>query len=129
LINKILISLIIYLSFGLVSCEKLSDQNDFRNKYIGKYQVVETRKSFGFPYSGKSQVTTKDTVIIVRYGYSDSTLLVLGSEIVLDENDAFFEYYYSIRFFEDSIATYYRSGGLGGGTSQQYNGVRIDKMP
>ncbi len=101
-------------------------KNDFRNQYVGKYQVVKTVDSYGPCWDLH---TKKDTVISVKYGDSDSTLFVLGRDVKLNNNGFYCDYHYSLRIWNDSIRSYFMDGGLGCGNYIKYLGYRIDKKP
>jgi hypothetical protein len=108
---------------GNLSCDKESP--DPRDKYIGQYQVREVLQSYGFPECGPGYHSERDTIIIVDYGLTDSTLSVLGRDVWLDANGWFNAYHYGLRLWNDSISSYFMSGGLGCGTYISYVGVRI----
>jgi hypothetical protein len=112
------------LSVGiLISCKKDNDKAaDFRDKYVGKYQVVEKRDSYG---AIGNIHTVRDTVIEVDFGYSDSTLLVLGREVKLDSTGYYSAYHYGLRMWDDSIWSMYMNGGLGGGVYENYKGHKL----
>jgi len=101
-------------------------KNDFRNKYVGKYQVVKNIDSYGPCWDLHTKM---DTVISVKYGDSDSTLFVLGREVNLNNNGFYGEYHYSLRIWNDSIRSYFMDGGLGCGNYIIHEGYRIDKKP
>ena len=108
----------------LVSCEK--DQDDFRDQYVGRYQVKETISSYGI-YDYNPYSRTRDTVIRVDYGNTDTTLLLLGREIWLNDEGYFNDYHYGCRLWNDSLSSYYMNGGLGGGQYESYVGFRVGK--
>ena len=108
----------------VASCEK--DQEDFRDQYVDRYQVMETISSYGI-YDYNPYTRTRDTVIRVDYGDTDTTLLLLGREIWLDKDGYFSEYHYGCRLWNDSIWSYFMNGGLGGGQYENYVGYRIGK--
>ena len=118
---------------GLVclnSCTKDAvSPNDFRRNYVGKYQVVEHVSSYGFPECGEPYSREKDTVIIVDYGETDSTLSVLGRDVWLNPSGYYYGYHYSLHLWNDSISSYYMSGGLGCGSYIVHNGIRISDKP
>ncbi len=94
----------------LNSCEK--EKSDFRDEFTGKYKVHVTSSPYGpCGFTGSEY----DTVIVVDYGMTDSTLLVLGRDVHLDDEGYFYDYHYSLRLWDDSIRSYYMAGGLGCG--------------
>lgn len=116
--------------FLLTSCDDEKETKaDFRDTYIGKYQVSEHIYSYGPPDIVPYVNTTKDTVISVTKGSTDSSLLVLGREVILDSNHEYYAYHYGLQFRNDSIFSNYMNGGLGGGQYEVYKGVRISKTP
>jgi len=123
MINRIiLVSLILSLGL-LLSCKKENDKaNDFRDKYVGRYQVVEKRDSYG---AINNIHTVRDTIIEVNLGFSDSTLLVLGREVKLDSSGYYSAYHYGLRLWNDSILSTYMNGGLGGGVYEKYTGYKL----
>ena len=111
-------------------CSK--DENnptDFRDKYIGQYQVQERISSYGFPECGEPYSREKDTVISVTYGDTDTTLHVLGREVWLDSTGRYYDYHYVLRLWNDSIYSYFMNGGLGCGQNEIYEGYRISNKP
>lgn len=98
------------------------DEFDIRKNYIGKYQVVEKINSYGPCWTYSSE---KDTVIIVDFGITDSTLSVLERDVYLDSLGRFGDYHYGLRLWNDSISSYYMNGGLGCGNYEEYDGYRI----
>jgi len=119
--------IIILLIPDIISCDR-EEPFDFRDKYIGQYQVTEVRQSYGFPQCGSNYYSRRDTIIIVGYGQTDSTLSVLGRDVWLDSNGCYNAYHYSLRLWDDSISSFYMSGGLGCGTYVTYNGSRISEI-
>lgn len=121
---------ILLLISGLIflSCNKEDDKkNDFRNKYIGKYAVHEEVSNFlGDSGSSSHEI---DEIISVNYGETDSTLNVLDRDVYLDSNGEFHAYKFSLRIWNDSITSYYRWGGLGGGGSSETTGYKISSIP
>ena len=101
-------------------------KNDYRNQWVGKYQVVETVDSYGPCWD---RHTRKDTVISVTYGNSDSTLFVLGREVKLNEEGFYGAYHYALRIWNDSIWSYFMNGGLGCGDHIKHEGYRISEKP
>jgi hypothetical protein len=110
------------------ACEKASRKDDFRDKYVGKYRVTEEIKSYGSPVCG-SVFSVKDTIITVDYGTNDSTLVVLGREVKLDEDGYYHSYHYGLRLWNDSIWSSHMNGGLGCGVYETYTGKRISSKP
>ena len=125
-----IIPFLIFTGLFINSChkeeEKIQVQNDFRDKYVGKYQVTESINCYGPCDTCSSQ---KDTVISVRYGLTDSTLSVLGRDVFLDANGNYYAYHYGLRLWNDSIYSNYMNGGLGCGQHEIYEGVRISATP
>jgi len=111
----------------LFSCDdEPSGPKDFRDQYVGKYQVHESISSYGWPdMNGESYSRERDTVILVDYGNSDTTLIVLGREVWLDTTGSYYDYHYSLRMRDDSLWSFFMNGGLGGGQYEIYEGVRI----
>lgn len=111
----------------LTSCYKDDTKpTDFRDKYIGKYQVSENISCYG-PCGTCSSL--KDTVIIVDYGITDSTLSILGRDVYLDSTEHYHNYHYSLRLWNDSIYSDFMNGGLGCGKKETYNGLKISNNP
>jgi hypothetical protein len=109
------------------SCNKDElEPKDFRDRYVGQYKVVETNNCYGAlpPCS-----STKDTVISVNYGLTDSTISVLGRDIFLDSAEGYQAYHYGLRFWNDSIRSYFSNGGLGGGINEIHEGYKISDTP
>jgi hypothetical protein len=122
------ILMILVLSFLIFSnCEK--ENEDFRDNYVGQYQVVEILQSYGFPQCGAPYYSVKDTIITVNYGTTDSTLILLGREVWLDSNGYYYAYHYGLRIWHDSIHSSYMNGGLGCGCYENYKGYRISNKP
>ena len=110
-----------------VSCKKEQHKpHDFREKFIGQYQVKETIWCYGSCNTCYSQ---KDTIIAVSIGQTDSTLLILGREVFLDSNGNYYAYHYGLRLWNDSIRSMLMSGGLGCGTYVKHEGVNSAVMP
>jgi hypothetical protein len=109
------------------SCCKDGDNSpDFREKYVGSYQVKERIACYG---PCDTCFSEKDTVIIVNYGLTDSTLNVLGRDVCLDTAGYYASYHYGLRFWNDSISSFYMNGGLGCGQYETYIGTRISGKP
>ena len=127
------ISLIVFMLFyGIIfiSCNKDDNKlNDYRDKYIGKYQVKETIKSYGDPECGEPYSSERDTIISVTYGNTDSTLIVLGREVYLDSAGYYTAYHYGLRLWNDSILSYFMNGGLACGQNEIHEGYRISNKP
>lgn len=121
-----------FLTFVFVfSCKKESEEPveshyDFRDVFVGKYHVTETINCYG-PCGSCS--SSKDTIISVYYGSSDSSMNVLGRNIFLDADGYFYDYHYSLRLWNDSISSYYANGGLGCGQNEVYLGNKISDTP
>jgi len=124
--KKILIILVLFcLIFS--SCDK--ESYDFRDEYVGQYQVVERLQSYGFPQCGAPFQSVKDTIITVDYGTTDSTLIVLGREVWLDSTGCYYAYHYGLCIRNDSLWSSYMAGGLGCGVYENYEGYRISDKP
>lgn len=105
------------------ACSKEEDHaNDFRNEYVGKYAVTESINCYGPCGQCSSE---NDTVIEVRYGLTDSTIIVLGREVCLDSLGSYYAYHYGLRIWNDSISSFFMNGGLGCGQYVVHEGVRI----
>lgn len=126
--QKIILALwLICSGFIFNSCEKDENQsNDFRDKYIGKYQVTEKISCYG---SCSSCLFQRDTVISVNYGLTDSTLNVIGRDVFLDSTGNYHSYHYGLRLWKDSIYSTFMNGGLGCGKYETYKGIRISDKP
>lgn len=112
---------------ALSSCKKDSNKPaDFRDVWRGQYQCVNTVNCYG-PCGSCS--STRDTIISVDYGTTDTTLLVLGREVWLDSLGNYYAYHYGLSFRDDSIFSTYMSGGLGCGSYIRYTGVKISDTP
>ncbi len=126
---KYLVVILIFSGLVLCSCDKNDEEpTDFRDKYIGKYQVHETISGYSYS-SGVSPSKEKDTIISVLYGSTDSTLKVLGRDVYLDSTGFYSAYHYSLRLWNDSIYSYDMNGGLGAGQKEIYVGYRISNTP
>ena len=124
------ITFIFFIGILLNSCDK--DENsptDFRDEYVGQYQVHEKISSYGFPECGESYSREKDTIISITYGDTDTTLHVLGRDVYLDSLGWYYAYHYGLRLWNDSISSYYMNGGLGCGHYEVYEGYRISNKP
>ncbi len=111
----------------IISCENgINEPTDFRDKYIGKYQVIEKISCYGPCSTCSSQ---KDTVIVVNYGLTDLTLSVLGRDVKVDSSGWYSTYHYGLRLWNDSINSYFMNGGLGCGQYELYEGFRISDNP
>jgi hypothetical protein len=116
---------LIFTCLSATSCKKdVNNLTDFRDKYIGRYQVTETIRCYGPIDPCSSQ---KDTIIIVRYGLTDSTLNVLGRDVFLDSTGRYNAYHYGLRLWNDSIYSFFMNGGLGAGQYETYEGIRMVK--
>ncbi len=120
--------------FGVLfyACEKQNTDvsksiisTDKRGKYTGTYQVQRVIYCYG-PLNCYSKI---DTVIKVSYGRTVSTLLVLGRDVYLDSAGYYSSYHYYLRLWDDSIASSFMNGGLGGGQYENYLGHRISIIP
>lgn len=112
------------------ACGKADEKlTDARNKYIGSYFVHEKIGSYGPPPYVEPFLYEKETIINVLPGETDSTLLVLGREVWLDSNGSYYEYKYGLRLWNDSLRSYYSSGGMGGGMYISHVGYRISTEP
>ncbi len=122
--------LILLFVFQHVSCKKdveIKTKFDYRDKFIGKYKVTETKYCYG---NCGNCYSKKDSIININYGYLDSTISVLGYEYLqLDETGSYFGRYLSIRLWNDSIKATRSEGGLGCGVNYYYVGRRISKKP
>ena len=110
------------------SCEKLNLFSDPRDKYVGKYQVVETFSYYGYNAPTPS-VTKRDTFISVHYGSKKETIAVLGLDIELDKNGYYSFGHDGVSISNDSISTWRRNGGLGAGRYETYRGIRVSRKP
>ena len=109
------------------SCHKDENKSiDFRDKYLGKYQVELSIRCYGPCFTCSS---LRDTVIVVDYGLTDSTLSVLGREVSLDSAGYYSAYHYGLRLWNDSISSMFMNGGLGCGQYEVYTGYRISDHP
>lgn len=97
---------------------------DTRLKFVGQYKVVEKIYSYGDPKCG-SYSSTRDTIISVKTGATDSTIAVLGRDVYLDSNNEYYAYHYGLQFRNDSIFSTYMNGGLGCGQYEVYTGVKL----
>lgn len=128
--NTRLTAIIIFYGLLIFSCDKDDNKpTDFRDKYIGKYQVHESISSYGFPECGEPYSREKDTVITVIYGDTDTTLNVLGRDVYLDSTGWFSDYHYGLRLWNDSLYSHFMNGGLGCGQNEIYEGYRISSEP
>jgi hypothetical protein len=124
--------LLFLLLFSIVifsSCEKEFWKKDFRDKYVGKYQVTEKLTVYGSPHCNLGPDSEKDTIIIVDYGSKKNTLFVLGREVELDEDGYYYAYHFGLRIWNDSIWSLHMNGGLGCGIYERYEGYRISSKP
>lgn len=108
------------------SVEETITTVDFRDAFIGKYEVVESINCYGPCYTCSSQ---KDTIISITYGQTDSTLNVLGRDVFLDADGYYYAYHYGLRMWNDSISSSSMNGGLGCGQYVNHVGRRISKTP
>ena len=133
MMRKVLLIIGLYtLAIFTISCHKDNDNDepvkpaDFRDIYIGKYQVKETINCYG-PCGTCSSV--RDTVISVNYGLTDSTLSVLGRDVFLDSTGFYGAYHYGLRLWDDSISSNFMNGGLGCGQYIWHKGYRFSNIP
>ena len=123
-----LTAIILFYGLQFFSCDK--DENkpiDFRDKYIGKYQVNEKINCYGICPACTSQ---KDTIIVVNYGLTDSTISVLGRDLWLDSTGRYAAGYHDyLSLWNDSIYSHFRIGGLGCPTVYIHEGYRISSSP
>ena len=118
---------IILMGFIFYGCDKKENElPDFRDEYIGKYQVTENINCYGPCFSCSSE---KDTVIIVNYGLTDSTISVLGRDVFIDTTGWYSAYHYGLRLWNDSILSTFMNGGLGCGQYESYVGYKISDKP
>jgi len=123
-LNQKLFILILLIIGGLTFGCKKDNKPDFRDQYVGVYAVKERYVPYP-PDTINDTSYERDTVIIVDYGKTDTTLRVLGRDIYLDEHGHYGVYHYSLRLWNDSISSYFMNGGLGGGTRIYHDGVRV----
>lgn len=124
-----LTSIITFYGLLFLSCDKDEIKPiDFRDKYIGIYQVQERIISYGDPQCGEYYYE-KDTVISITYGDTDTTLKVLGRDVWLDSAGRYDDYHYGLRLWNDSISSHFMNGGLGCGQHEIYEGYRISSKP
>ncbi len=129
-ISPRLSGMLILICFQFISCDKDdSIPSDFRDDFIGKYQVHKSVNSYGFPECGEHFSREQDTIISVTYGESDSTMHVLGREVYLDSAGWFSDYHYGLRLWNDSIYSHFMNGGLGCGQYEMYEGFKISSNP
>jgi len=120
-------AILIFLIMAYIGgCEKLVDNEDYRAAFVGKYQVTKEISCYG-PCG--SCYSMKDTIISVRYGDSDSTIFILGRELKIDTAGVYDGYHYGLRLWNDSIRSYFMSGGLGCGQYIKYEGFKISNNP
>lgn len=130
--KNILFMVLVTLGIVAISCHKENDIDgpdkpaDFRDVYIGKYQVKETINCYGPCFTCYS---VRDTIISVNYGLTDSTLSVLGRDVYLDSTGFYSAYHYGLKFWDDSISSNFMNGGLGCGQYELYKGGRISNVP
>ena len=75
-ISPRLFGFLVLICIHFTSCEKVDSlPADFRDAYIGKYQVHEAVRSYGFIECGEPYYKERDTVILVSYGNTDSDLV------------------------------------------------------
>lgn len=98
---------------------------DFRDPYIGQYQVKENIFPYGSCHPNDPVPTKKDTVIEIGYGETDTTLSVLGRDIWLDSMNLHHRYHYSLYLTPDSIYSTFLNGGLGCGFTEKHYGRKI----
>jgi hypothetical protein len=123
--GKFIYSLI--LSWAILNaCDNNGNDPDFRDQYVGKYQVTEKITCYG---PCRTCASLKDTVIIVDYGLTDTTLSVLGRDVFLDSDGFYSAYHYGLWLRNDSIWSYNMNGGLGCGQYENHEGVRISTDP
>lgn len=128
--EKHVLVLVVIICACFTYCDKEESKPlDFRDRYIGKYQVHESISSYGFPQCGEPYFRERDTIISVSYGASDTTLNVLGRDVWLDSTGRYYDYHYGLRLWNDSIYSYFMNGGLGCGQYEVYEGFRISNIP
>ena len=120
LVRIICIAIVLFGLLSVISCEK--DNTDFRRAFVGQYQVEEKITCYGECFTCQ---TTRDTIIIVDYGFHKNTLYVLGREVELDSDGNYLSYHYSLHMSNDSLFSNYMNGGLGCGQTEIYKGIRI----
>jgi len=122
---------LLYLTFlisicAISACKKEDGKPDFRDSYIGKYELKEYISCYG---SAGSCYSEKDVILSLDYGASDSSLSFVGKDnILLDSDGRFFSYHYAFRIWGDSLYSY-ESGPLGGGKNIEYYGAKISNIP
>jgi len=116
--------------FGLVamlfqaSCKKEGAEKDYRNAFTGTYAVKETTTCYG----GMGDCYyEKDTTIYVTPGDTDSTINVLGRNLAINTDGHYATSHHHLQFRNDSIISFFKYGGLGGGTYVWHVGKRISK--
>lgn len=124
--NRKILMILVFSCLIFSSCDK--ESYDLRDKYVGKYQTKAQFRSYGFPECGYVNYS-KDTIISVNYGTTDSTLIVLGREVWLDSTGCYYAYHYGLCIWHDSIHSSYMNGGLGCGIYENYEGYRISEKP
>ena len=121
--RKVFIIMLIFHGTFFISCNKCDNKpTDFRNQYIGEYQVSKSIRCYGTCWTCSSE---KDTVIVVNYGLTDSTLSLFGRDVCLDSDGYYFDYHYELRIWNDSIYSQFMNGGLGCGKYEIFEGSRI----
>ena len=136
MLNKRARNFLLLLGFSiiLVSCKKDEVKEeptplDYRQQWTGAYDVIRYCSTWGG--AGGSSSQTADTIYVsILEGTLDS-IAVEQTLIPIDSNGYYynnpFSYnFYGVQFWNDSISINFASGGLGGGSSCETFGRKID---
>lgn len=103
-----------------ISCRKEKSSTDFRDAYTGTYKVLLSVNCYGC----STCAYQKDTTLQVKKGSSDSSILVLGREIILDAEGRYTESRFGVHLWNDSLYISYLNGTLGCGQREVYQGLK-----
>lgn len=116
---------LIILSLFALSCTKeetLKKKTDYREKYIGDYRGIEVNQKNCYTGSYYHE----DTVIIpVKFGSSDSTIIIYGSEVKLDKKGSFSYMHLHVSIANDSVSYSRWDGTPGCNFLVSFRGTKI----
>lgn len=130
---KLRLTYLLLLSILFVCCQKDHSppqppvEVDYRDAFVGKYQVQVHTQCYGNPQTCNCNFIT-DTTFCVNYSL-DSTISFLGKDHTLHADGTIDATgYINAKIVGDSIFFYWSNGALGCQVSKIYKGKKISKL-